>query len=123
MTTSEHRMPAGLKAGGKRIWAKVSDAYELRVDELDILEDVCREVDMIASLEKELRTTGLMTTGSMGQAVVNPLVAELRQHRATKKSLWAALKLPAEDGEAEVPVNGQRQGGYSRWAAAYGKGA
>ena len=115
--------PSGLRAGGKRVWTEVSNEYELRVDELDILEDVCREVDMIAALERELKKSGLMATGSMGQPVVNPLVAELRQHRATKKSLWSALKLPSSDGESEVSVNAQRQGGYSRWAAAYGKGA
>lgn len=114
--------PRGLSAKGKRIWKDVTSKYELRVDELDTLEDVCRESDLIEQLEAALAGMEIISTGSMGQDVVNPLVAELRQHRATKKSLWSALKLP-EDSTGIASVNQQREAAQSKWAAAHGKGA
>lgn len=115
------KTPAGLKARGKRTWIDVTEKYELRVDELDTLEDICREIDMIDALEKELKGADLIVTGSQGQDVANPMISELRQHRATKKSLWAALKLP--DDNAGADVNHQRTGGHSRWSAAHGASA
>jgi len=114
------RTPTGLKAAGRRTWQDVTGKYELRFDELDILEDICRLNDQIYRLDKELKDAPLMLKGSQGQDVVNPMVTELRQHRATKKSLWSQLKLP--DDNAEPGVNAQRKGGQSRWAAAYGVG-
>ena len=118
---AEHiKTPMGLKTHGKRTWEDVTNKYELRFDELDILEDICREIELINMLEKELKGAPLMLKGSQGQDVVNPMVTELRQHRATKRSLWASLKLPDEVEAYEE--NAQRKGGQSRWAASYGLG-
>lgn len=117
----EHiKTPTGLKAQGKRAWQDVVGKYELRADELDLLEDICREIDLISLLEKELKGAPLMLKGSQGQDIINPLVSELRQHRATKKTLWAQLKLPDDDSGMEV--NQQRDAAKSKWAAAYGVG-
>ena len=117
--TSHIKTPTGLKTHGKRTWQEVTAKYELRADELDILEDICREIYLINVLEKELKDAPLMLKGSQGQDVVNPMVTELRQHRATKRSLWAALKLP--DDDAGMAGNQQREAAQSRWASAYGK--
>jgi hypothetical protein len=115
----EHiKTPMGLKTHGKRTWEAVTNKYELRTDELDILEDICREIDLINVLEKELKDAPLMLKGSQGQDVVNPMVTELRQHRATKRSLWSALKLP--DDNSGMEANQQRDAANSRWASAYG---
>ena len=57
----------------------------------------------------------------MGQLVAHPLVAELRQHRATMAALLRGMKLP-EEGDAGAS-NQQREAAQSRWASAYGKGA
>lgn len=114
--------PKGLAPRGRKVWKEIVDGYELRADELDTLEDICREIDLIDKLEADLDGADLMVTGSQGQDVANPLISEIRQHRATKKSLWAGLKLPDEGGSV-VGINHQREGGHSRWAASYGKGA
>lgn len=114
--------PKGLQSRGRKIWKEIISKYELRFDELDTLEDICREVDLIDRLEADLENAPLTVKGSQGQDVSNPLVSEIRQHRATKKSLWASLKLPDEGGAA-VDINHQRAGGFSRWAEAHGKGA
>lgn len=113
--------PRGLENKGKRIWKDVTANYELRTDELDILEDICRESDLIDRLEKDLEGAELMVRGSQGQDVANPLVSEIRQHRATKKALWASLKLPDDSNVISIAGNQQREAAQSRWAAAHGK--
>ena len=122
-TKLTRKAPAGLKAKGKRLWADVTGAYELRSDELDILEDVCREADLIDKIERELASADFMVTGSQGQMVVNPLIAEARQHRATKMSLWKRLDLPDPAASEDAPSNQQRAAAQSRWASAHGAGA
>lgn len=112
--------PSGLAAKGKRLWKETVDKYDLRADELDTLEDICREADLIVRLEADLDGADLLVQGSQGQQVVNPIVSEIRQHRATKKALWASLKLPDESGEAGA-ANQQRSAAQSRWASSRGK--
>lgn len=114
--------PAGLDVKGKKTWKAITSSYELRADELDTLEDICREVDLIARLEDGLDGADLLTKGSQGQEVLNPLIAEVRQHRATKKALWASLKLP-DDAAGAPAANQQREAAQSRWAASRGKSA
>ena len=115
----EIKTPTGLKARSRRLWKTVTTDYELRADELDLLEDACREMDLFDALERELKGAAYLVKGSQGQDVINPLVAEIRQHRATKKSLWGALKLP-DDEQTSTAVNAQRKGGLSRWSTHYG---
>lgn len=115
--------PRGFGPKGKRVWKEITTAYELRVDELDILEDICRESDLIDKLEDDLVDAPLMVKGSQGQDVANPLISEVRQHRATKKSLWASLKLPDDANVISIAGNQQRDAVNSRWASAYGKGS
>lgn len=112
------RAPKGLKSKGEKLWKETVDKYDLRSDELDTLEDVCREADLIVRMETELVDAPLTVKGSMGQDVPNPMVSELRQHRATKSRLWAALKLPDEGGSM---ANQQREAAQSRWAQSRGK--
>ncbi len=107
--------PKGLGVKARAFWRSVVGTYDLRVDELRILEDACREIDMIERLEAAQRESPLMMPGSMGQMVASPLVQELRQHRALFKGLVAALKLPDENGESSVSANA-RAAVNARWA-------
>lgn len=122
-TKLARKAPTGLKAKGKRLWSDVTGSYQLRSDELDILEDVCREADLIDKIEQALASADFMVTGSQGQMVVNPLIAEARQHRATKMSLWKRLDLPDPVASEDAPSNQQRAAAQSRWASAHGAGA
>ena len=105
--------PKGLKAAGKRLWADIagSGTYRLRPDELRILEDACREADLVDRLEAELAKpdTPLTVKGSQGQPVANPLVSEIRQHRQTSKALLGSLKLP-DDDDARAPGDASAAG-------------
>lgn len=112
------KTPAKLAAAGRRLWLQVTSKYELRADELVTLEAACRASDRIVAMEAE-RDGAVTATGSMGQLVVHPLVAEIRAHEAQVTSLLAKLKLPDDSGAAKVSQ--QREAAQSRWAAAHGK--
>lgn len=94
--------PQGLDKAGAKLWRQISDPvkYELRPDELRILEDACREADLIDKLEAALKYADFMVTGSQGQDVINPMIPELRQHRATLTSMLLKLKLPDDEPES-----------------------
>lgn len=99
MTTNKAttRAPAGLEASGRRLWRGVADKYELRPDELLVLEHAARTADLIDDLAAGLQGAPLMQPGSMGQARPNPLLAEIRNQRQLLGTLLRQLGLPDED--------------------------
>lgn len=109
--------PEHLGPKGQRLWGDISGAYDLRSDELRVLEDASREADLVERLEEALRGADLMVTGSQGQLVASPLVSELRQHRTVLANLLAKLKLPDEDGRAAEDIsNKARAAANARWS-------
>lgn len=122
---SKPAAPKGLAAAGAKLWRDVVAKYDLRVDELEVLERACRATDRTVAMQDCLAGESLLVKGSMGQPVVHPLVAEIRAHEAQVASLLARLKLPDDPGAAgEQPRSTQaRAAAQSRWAAAHGAGA
>lgn len=124
---SKTAAPMGLKADGAALWRKVTGSYDLRTDELVTLESACRATDRVALMRDELGDT-VTATGSMGQVVVHPLIAEIRAHEAQVTSLLSRLKLPdlaegAPAGEEQSRSTTARAAAQSRWGVAHGKGA
>src|SRR4051812_6573970 len=111
--TESRRKPAPRALGkrGRGLWRDVVSGYELRTDELVLLENACRTVDLIDELEAGMAGQPLVVKGSMGQAREHPLLSETRQQRAYLNRTLAQLKLP-EDG---VAVNQHREAGSARW--------
>lgn len=108
--------PAGLTGNAESLWRDVVDAYELRADELRVLEAACREQALIDRLEAELVDAEMVVHGSQGQPVANPMVSEVRQHRMALRSLLGQLKLPDEDGRASENRSAQaREAANARW--------
>lgn len=105
--------PAGLGPKSSKIWRALLTKYDFRIDELRMLEDACREVDLIERMQAELDAGPLQVRGSAGQLVASPLVQELRQHRQTLRALFAALAVPDED--AGVQVNQHRAAAMAKW--------
>lgn len=102
---SKPRRPAGLKRSAK-LWDQVTGTYQLRPDECRLLEDACREADLVDRLQRTLDGVSLTVEGSMGQTVAHPALQEIRQHRSVLQRMMAQLKLPdAQDGQ------GRGQGG------------
>jgi len=106
--------PTDLGREGSDLWKQVTGAYTLRSDEARALEDACRTLDRVVTMRKCLDADGFMATGSMGQPVVNPLVAEIRAHEAHHASLLSRLKLKDID-EGQGKPNTQRDNGSKRW--------
>ena len=109
----------GRKDGaGRRLWKQIvtSKRYELRPDELLVLEHACREADLIDELALAQRGAPMTVRGSQGQQVIHPLIAELRQHRATLNTLLKTLNLPDEGAGAETRSTAARSAAQSRWS-------
>lgn len=119
---SKPNPPKSLNDAGSALWSSVVEKYDLRVDELAVLEAACKTVDMIATLDKEWAAAGkpFLTRGSMGQDVIHPLIGEKRTQQSALAALLRQLKLP--DDAAGAAPNQQRDAAQSRWAQ-HGAGA
>jgi len=112
------KAPANLDERGAQFWRDVAGNFRLRPDELRTLEDACREIDLIERMNDKIRDVDLTVSGSMGQLVANPLVQEVRQHRAILSRLLASLKLPDESGGAAAAATrseSARAAAVARW--------
>jgi hypothetical protein len=114
---SQHPAPAGLSDHAAALWDGVTSKYALRIDELYVLEEACRELDLIAQMVERQRVEDLIGRGSMGQDVVAPLVSELRQHRSAFAAFMRQLKLPDEPAGGEKPSASEsaRHAANARW--------
>ena len=86
-------VPTGLNARGRALWRKTAARFDFSSEDLLILEEASRCADRIAALEAEIKSLGLMITGSQGQDVINPAVPESRQQQLALQRLIRALKL------------------------------
>ena len=114
--TLHHAVPDSITtAAGKAMWESVASKYELRPDELAILENACAASDMISALTAVWLEAGgpSITKGSMGQEVIHPLVGEIRAQRAYRDQALGRLKLP--DLDAAAPANQNRDAAQSSW--------
>jgi hypothetical protein len=101
--------PANLGRSGTDLWLSVVNGeYELDPGQVRLLTDAAREADLIDRLQAEIDAGApFLVKGSMGQQVANPLIAEIRQHRATLKGLLSALHL-GEDARRNRGFHAQR---------------
>lgn len=109
--------PAFKSVDARELWTATADAYELSAHEKLILKGACTALDNIAKLEDELDGAALMSKGSMGQDVANPLLGELRQTQAAFDRAMKQLALPDADGSsAESPRStSARAAAEARW--------
>lgn len=109
-------VPAGLGEAGAGLWGDVAGKFELRADELRVLEAAAREADLLAVLEAGMVGEPLMVKGSQGQPVIHPLISEVRQHRLTQAGLLKQLRLPDVNDSAEARSAAARAAVNVRWA-------
>lgn len=127
MTRKVPPVPRGLARGpGASLWRAVVGQYSLRADELVVLDSACRQVELVAKLERELTGSKLIVAGSKGQDVPHPLLGELRASRALVASLLRQLGLPDEPG-AERPAENNsskaQRAARARWDRKGSRGA
>lgn len=110
--------PAGSSSKASMLWYALLDEYEFSLGEMLILETLCATQTQLDEVEAAWRRDGALTTseGSMGQAVVEPRIAEMRQLRNQIVSTMKALNLPAEGGqEKRRPGRPARSDGGGAW--------
>lgn len=113
----KHHQPAGLGTRAQELWISVTSTYRLRPDELVLLEEACREVDLIERIDARLRLGTITARGAWGAVAAHPLLAEIRQHRGVLARLLASLKLAdvANQRPADSPSTKARRAANTRW--------
>lgn len=106
---TNNRVPAHLKAGGKKLWKAISDEFELGEHELSVLLEAARTVDALDELEKIVRSEGVTHQSPQGVRA-HPALVEARQQRVTLAKLVASLRIPLED-EQEANRTPQKRSG------------
>jgi hypothetical protein len=100
---------------GEKFWVDLHESLEFDPHETALLVEACRALDRIEALEA-LLVGGLVSTGSTGQTVVHPAVAELRQQQAGFARLMSAVNLPADVAAGErFRVTRAHAGAAARW--------
>ena len=102
-------------ADARELWSESMAAYSLSAHERLILKGACMALDKIDAIQVELDGADLMSKGSMGQDVANPLLGELRQQQAAFDRAMKQLALPDVDG---VDAGGERSASARAAAAA-----
>lgn len=116
-TKSTTKTPIGLSTRARALWRAVAGTYELRADELVVLEDAARAVTDVDRLRKAMVGEPLLTEGSKGQLRGHPLLAEIRASTRLASTLLRQLGLP-DDPAAEGDAAGShaaRQLVARRW--------
>ncbi len=114
--TAVPRPPAGLGRRGRALWRDVMAAYHLDPAEAVVLEHAAGTLDLVAGLQAELAgLEDLVVTGSRGQPLPHPVIAELRRQRLALAQLLRALRLPDEAAEATSASVGGRHLAAARW--------
>lgn len=100
---------------GRRFWRHVMGTYDLRLDERELLAEVCRQLDLVEELRGQVGRDGATVAGSRGQRAVHPALVELRQVRQELRRTFAQFDWP--DDEA-VSSQRARRAAQQRWNAA-----
>lgn len=113
--------PKGLQEAGLALWESTTEVFDLSEEphKLKVLERACKTADTISMLETEATTQPLIAKGSMGQPVINPLIAEARAQTTVLNTLLKSIGLPDSD-EVQVERAIKRQqtakaGAKARW--------
>ena len=100
--TSTVPPPDSLSETGAALWVYLHGEYEFDEQDRALVLEIARTVDALEALDAVLREEGFTASGSAGQRVIHPAVAEARQQRLVLARLLAALNLPAEDGGVSI---------------------
>lgn len=92
--------PRGLGLAGKRLWRSVVDDFDLTEQELALLRQAARTVDLCDRLQAVVDDEGPMVSAKDDGQRAHPALVELRQQRITLARLLVALRVPIGDDDA-----------------------
>jgi hypothetical protein len=108
---------------GTRLRKAILGQYELNPAELLLLDRAAAIADALERIDAEVAAADLVTRGSMGQRVAEPLLREQREHAARLTSLLESIALPGRDevaGRSATSMAAQRAA-QARWARQKGR--
>ena len=89
--------PKRLGPAGRKFWRAIMADFQLAgPHESALLEQACRELDIIDRLDDELADADLVINTPAHGEVANRLLSEVQQHRTAFRLLLRDLKLPAD---------------------------
>ncbi|MEV7983339.1 hypothetical protein [Streptomyces sp. NPDC086519] len=96
--------PEGLGERGLRLWTDTLADLEMDPDELLLLEEACRLADELDEMGVLLANSAMLSKGSRGQPVANPLIREIRGHRLALSRVLRQLGAtrPGEDEQERL---------------------
>lgn len=106
------------ESAGSRMRREILEQYELNPVELLLLDRAVSIADTLERIDREVAKASLVTVGSTGQRVAEPLLREQREHAARLASILEALRLPCPDeltGRSSTSLSAQRAASI-RWA-------
>ncbi|MFD5207314.1 hypothetical protein ACFWIP_17205 [Streptomyces anulatus] len=110
--------PDGLGERGLKLWQDVTADLEHDPDELLLLEEACCLADEIDTMTAALNAGELLSKGSRGQPVANPLIREIRGHRLALSRILrqlGATRPGEESGERSTSSERGRTAALTRW--------
>jgi len=107
-TARAPKAPPGLALAGRKLWASVTDVYDLETYEESLLLQACRCADTLDRLAVEAASGPPTVENFKGDRVANPALTESRQQAIVLSRLLASLRLPS--GEEFGDVRPQRRG-------------
>lgn len=114
--------PEALGEAGTRLWTQIHSEFDLSLEphKQAILLRAAKTADTITKLEEYAAGTGIETTGSMGQKVLNGAYAEIRQQTTTLNTLIKSMGFPDSDDEAAVKADRRSRAGKTAANARWG---
>lgn len=90
------RAPNGLGRRGAALWRDLHGAFDFTGEphRAVMVEDACREADLVDRLQKAVDTNSLRVKGSQDQPVAAPELSELRLHRKALVDMLRVLAIP-----------------------------
>lgn len=95
-----------LKRGGA-LYDDLTGAYDFTTVELQLVYEIAKCADRIDDLEDAIEDEGTMVAGSTGQPVVNPAIAEVRQHQIALQRLMRGLRLSERKAKGDTGRQGR----------------
>ncbi|WP_030919010.1 hypothetical protein [Streptosporangium amethystogenes] len=111
--------PPGLAERGLDAWNKLTVEYNFRTDELHVVREFCRTLDVLERLAVELEDAPTMVLSPSQGLVPNRLFAEVRQQRLALRGLASSLALPGladgRSGDGMTVSENARKASRARW--------
>jgi hypothetical protein len=102
---------------GAAFYKRVSSDYVLKPDELELLTEAARMLDLLEALHKAVDEDGPLIREARGGLVTHPATIEARQVREALRKTLHALAIPDAEGE-NVRTRHARAAAERRWRVA-----